>query len=74
MNSLPFEKQFAHSMFCWQLQNIEIVGVLRLRSAQVASPTENRAKQLLVDLHPIYLAQQTTISSLTTQDAFNDLN
>jgi glutamate racemase len=66
MNSLPFEKQFAHSMFCWQLQNIKIVGV--------ASPTENRAKQLLVDLHLIYLAQQTTIDSLTTQDAFNDLN
>jgi glutamate racemase len=66
MNSLPFEKQFAHSMFCWRLQNIEIVGV--------ASPTENRAKQLLVDLHLIYLAQQATIASLTTQDTFNDLN
>jgi hypothetical protein len=58
MNSLPFEKQFAHSMFCWQLQNTEI----------------GRAKQLLVDLHLIYLAQQTTIASLTTQDAFDDLN
>jgi hypothetical protein len=58
MNSLPFEKQFAHSMFCWKLQNIEIA----------------RAKQLLVDLHLIYLAQQMTIASLTTQDAFNDLN
>jgi hypothetical protein len=58
MNSLPFEKQFAHSMFCWKLQNIEI---------------EN-AKQLLVDLHLIYLAQQAKIADLTTQDAFNDLN
>jgi hypothetical protein len=58
MNNLPFEKQFAHSMFCWQLQNIEI---------------EN-AKQLLVDLHLIYLSQQATIADLTTQDAFNDLN
>ena len=58
MNSLPFEKQFAHSMFCLQLQNIEI---------------EN-AKQLLVDLHLIYLSQQATIADLTRQDAFNDLN
>ena len=58
MNSLPFEKQFAHSMFCWQLQNIEI----------------DRTKQLLVDLHLIYLSQQATIAALTTQDAFNELN
>ena len=58
MNSLSFEKQFAHSMFCWQLQNIEI---------------EN-AKQLLVNLHLIYLSQQATITDLTTQDSFNDLN
>ena len=58
MNNLPFEKQFAHSMFCWQLQNIEI----------------DRAKQLLVDLHLIYLSQQATIADLITQDTFNDLN
>ena len=45
-------------MFCWQLQNIEI----------------DRAKQLLVDLHLIYLSQQAKIANLTTQDAFNDLN
>ena len=41
-----------------QLQNIEI----------------DRAKQLLVDLHLIYLSQQATIAALTTQDAFNELN
>ena len=40
-----------------QLQNIEI----------------DRAKQLLVDLHLIYLAQQATIADLSTQDVFNDL-
>jgi len=58
MNSLPFKKQFAHSMFCGQLQNIEI----------------DRAKQLLVDLHLIYLSQQATIADLTSQETFNDLN
>ena len=48
MNSLPFEKQFAHLIFCQQLQSLEI---------------EN-AKQLLVDLHLIYLSQQATIAAL----------
>jgi hypothetical protein len=67
MNTLSFDEQLAHSIFCQQIQGVEI---------------EN-AKQLLVDLHLIYLSQQATIAYLTTQnifnsltmqDAFNDLN
>jgi hypothetical protein len=67
MNSLSFDEQLFHSIFCQQIQSIKI---------------EN-AKQLLVDLHLVYLSQQAIISDLTTQDnlidlttqeAFNDLN
>jgi hypothetical protein len=67
MNSLSFEEQLFHSIFCQQIQNIKL---------------EN-AKQLLVDLHLVYLSQQAIITDLTTQDtsidltiqeAFNDLN
>ncbi len=58
MNSLSFEEQLFHSIFCQQIQCIKI---------------EN-AKQLLVDLHLVYLSQQAIITDLTTQDAFNDLN
>jgi hypothetical protein len=58
MNSLSVEEQLFHSIFCQQIQGIEI---------------EN-AKQLLVDLHLVYLAQQAIISDLTTQQTFNDLN
>jgi hypothetical protein len=58
MNSLSVEEQLFHSIFCQQIQGIGI---------------EN-AKQLLVDLHLVYLAQQAIISDLTTQQTFNDLN
>jgi hypothetical protein len=58
MNSLSLEEQLFHSIFCQQIQGIEI---------------EN-AKQLLVDLHLVYLAQQAIISDLTTQETFNNLN
>jgi len=58
MNSLSVVEQLFHSIFCQQIQGIEI---------------EN-AKQLLVDLHLVYLAQQAIISDLTTQQTFNDLN
>jgi hypothetical protein len=58
MNSLSVEEQLFHSIFCQQIQGIGI---------------EN-AKQLLVDLHLVYLAQQAIISDLTTQEIFNDLN
>ncbi len=58
MNGLSVEEQLFHSIFCQQIQGIEI---------------EN-AKQLLVDLHLVYLAQQAIISDLTTQETFNNLN
>jgi hypothetical protein len=58
MNTLSFDEQLAHSIFC---QQIQCVGI------------EN-AKQLLVDLHLIYLSQQATIAYLTSQETFNDLN
>ena len=58
MNGLSVREQLFHSIFCCQIQNIKI---------------EN-AKQLLVDLHLVYLSQQAIISDLTTQQTFNDLN
>jgi hypothetical protein len=58
MNSLSIEEQLFHSIFCKQIQGIEI---------------EN-AKQLLVDLHLVYLTQQAIIADLTSQQTFNDLN
>jgi hypothetical protein len=58
MNSLSIEEQLFHSIFCSQIQDIKI----------------QNAKQLLVDLHLVYLAQQAIISDLTTQQIFNNLN
>ena len=58
MNSLSVEEQLFHSIFCQQIQSIKI---------------EN-AKQLLVDIHLVYLAQQAIIAALTSQETFNDLN
>lgn len=58
MNGLSVEEQLFHSIFCHQIQDIKI---------------EN-AKQLLVDLHLVYLSQQAIISDLTTQQTFDDLN
>jgi hypothetical protein len=58
MNGLSVKEQLFHSIFCQQIQDIKI---------------EN-AKQLLVDLHLVYLSQQAIISDLTTQQTFNDLN
>ena len=58
MNTLSFDEQLFHSIFCQQIQGIKI---------------EN-AKQLLVDLHLVYLSQQAIISDLTTQQTFNELN
>jgi hypothetical protein len=58
MNSLSLEEQLFHSIFCQQIQSIKI---------------EN-AKQLLVDLHLVYLAQQAIIADLTSQEKFNNQN
>jgi hypothetical protein len=52
MNDLTLEKQFAHTKFCLQLQNIDI---------------EN-AKKLLADLHLLYLNQQAMFSLLLKQE------
>ena len=42
MSDLPPEKEFTHMMFCQQIQNIDLEA----------------AKQLLVELHLLYLGQQ----------------
>jgi len=52
MNDLALEKQFAHTKFCTQLQNIDI---------------EN-AKKLLADLHLLYLGQQAMFTILLKQE------
>ncbi len=54
MNDLDFEKQFTHALFCQQVENIDI----------------NNAKQLLIDLHLLYLGQQTMFTMLVKQDGF----
>lgn len=53
MSDLSFEKQFAHTMFCQQLQSIDI----------------DNAKKLLADLHLLYLGQQTMFALLIKQDS-----
>lgn len=57
MNELTFEKQFAHTIFCQQVQDLDI----------------DNAKMLLVDLHLLYLAQQTLFAELIRQDTFIDI-
>jgi len=52
MNDLTLEKQFAHTMFCIQLQDIDV---------------EN-AKKLLADLHLLYLGQQAMFSLLLKRE------
>ncbi len=57
MNELTFEKQFTHTIFCQQVQNLDI----------------DNAKILLVDLHLLYLAQQALFAELIRQDTFIDI-
>ncbi|GEM_PF-401347 len=57
MSELPLEKQFAHTMFCTQLQGLEL----------------DSAKKLLADLHLLYLGQQVLFAELAKQDTFRDL-
>ena len=54
MSNLTFEKQFSHAMFCQQVENIDI----------------DTARKLLVDIHLLYLGQQTMFSILVKQDGF----
>jgi hypothetical protein len=54
MTELSFEKQFAHTMFCQQLESLDI----------------DNAKKLLADLHLLYLGQQNMFAMLIKQDGF----
>lgn len=52
MSDLPVEKQFTHKMFCTQIQNIDL----------------DSAKQLLAELHMLYLGQQAVIVKIAKQE------
>ena len=54
MTELSFEKQFVHTMFCQQVESIDI----------------DNAKKMLVDLHLLYLGQQHMFAMLIKQDSF----
>lgn len=56
MNELSLEKQFSHKMFCQQVQDIDLES----------------AKQLLADLHLLYITQQSMFAKLAKQDALKD--
>jgi Phycobilisome degradation protein nblA len=56
MNELSLEKQFSHTMFCQQVQDIDLES----------------AKQLLADLHLLYITQQSMFAKLAKQDALKD--
>jgi hypothetical protein len=56
MNELSLEKQFSHKMFCQQLQDIDLES----------------AKQLLTDLHLLYIMQQSMFAQLAKQDFSRD--
>ena len=56
-NPLPIEKQFTHMMFCQQIQNIDL----------------DQAKQLLVQLHLLYLGQQAVMVKMGKRSFFGDL-
>ena len=52
MSDLPVEKQFTHMMFCQQIQSIDL----------------NSAKQLLIELHMLYLGQQAVMVKIAKQE------
>ncbi|MFN5857684.1 MAG: hypothetical protein ACK456_17625 [Pseudanabaenaceae cyanobacterium] len=52
MSDLSLEKQFTHMMFCQQIQEIEL----------------DAARQLLEELHLLYLGQQALMVKLAKQD------
>jgi len=52
MNDLPVEKQFTHTIFCQQIQNIDL----------------DSAKQLLTELHMLYLGQQAVMIKIAKQE------
>ena len=52
MSDLPVEKQFTHTIFCQQIQHISL----------------DQAKQLLTELHMLYLGQQAVMVKIAKQD------
>jgi hypothetical protein len=52
VSDLPVEKQFTHMMFCQQIQTIDL----------------DAAKQLLTELHMLYLGQQAIMVKLAKQE------
>ena len=52
VDNLPVEKQFTHTIFCQQIQNISL----------------DQAKQLLTELHALYLGQQAVMVKIAKQD------
>lgn len=52
MSDLPVEKQLTHSVFCRQIENIDLAS----------------AKELLVQLHLLYLGQQAVMVKIAKQD------
>jgi hypothetical protein len=57
MKEMPLEKQFSHTKFCQQIQDIDL----------------DSAKQLLADLHLLYLGQQTLFVELAKRETFDNL-
>ena len=52
MPDLPIEKQFTHMMFCQQIQSLDI----------------ETARQLLTELHLLYLGQQAVMVKIAKQE------
>ncbi|CAN1212274.1 hypothetical protein TUMEXPCC7403_18850 [Tumidithrix helvetica PCC 7403] len=52
MSDLSIEKQFVHTMFCQQVQDLDL----------------DSAKKLLTDLHLLYLGQQSMFAKMAKQD------
>jgi hypothetical protein len=57
MNDLPIEKQLTHTIFCNQIQNIDI----------------DSAKQLLIELHLLYLGQQALMVKIAKNEFMGGL-
>lgn len=52
LTELPIEKRFTHTLFCQQIQNIDL----------------DAAKQLLTELHMLFLGQQALMAKIAKQD------
>jgi hypothetical protein len=57
MSDLPPEKAFTHALFCQQIQNIDLEA----------------AKQLLVELHLLYLGQQALMVKIAKNEFLGGL-